>query len=86
MRRLWLAAALCLAPGCATLGPVVVEVTSDGAGALVAQRCSVHANFFAATMRFTSCTFEEVRVYPKPPHRTSWTFTPDGKTRPPDGD
>ena len=65
MKRLSLIAIAAFAiTGCTTAGPFVTNISSDGAGGLTVDKCSVQMNAFMGTVSNKDCTTQNVRLSP----------------------
>ena len=48
--------------GCSRAGPFVTNISADGAGGLVIERCAVEFNGWTGTVSNTDCTSSQIRV------------------------
>lgn len=61
MKGMLLAITLVLA-GCTTAGPYVTNISSDGAGGLNIEKCSVQFNAFMGTVSNHECNAQRITV------------------------
>lgn len=63
MKRLSLMALVTIAiAGCTTAGPFVTNISSDGAGGLNVDKCSVQMNAFMGTVSNKDCNTHSLRL------------------------
>jgi type IV secretion system protein VirB7 len=63
MKRLSLIALAAVAiTGCTTAGPFVTNVSSDGAGGLNVDKCSVQMNAFMGTVSNKDCSTQDLKL------------------------
>lgn len=53
--------------GCSSAGPFVTNISSDGQGGLIIEKCSVQYNKFTNSVSTKECTTTTIKLFDKKP-------------------